>query len=62
MKITGAGVNNNVVLGNYIGTNAAGTAALGNQGVGVLISSGASSNTIGGFATPSVAATTIPAM
>ena len=37
----------NVIQGNYIGTNAAGTAALAN-GVGLLIDSGASGNTIGG--------------
>ena len=41
--------NNNLVAGNLIGTNAAGTAALANQGNGVLISSGASANTVGGL-------------
>ena len=30
IAITGSGASNNVVLGNFIGTNAAGTAALGN--------------------------------
>ena len=42
----------NVVQGNYIGTNAAGTAAVPNTGVqsGVQINNGASSNTIGGGA------------
>ena len=39
-----------MVAGNYIGTNAAGTAALGNSGDGVEIDSGASSNTVGGSA------------
>ena len=39
--------NGNVIQGNFIGTNAAGTAALGN-GYGVTIDSGASKNTIGG--------------
>ncbi len=41
------GTSNNVVQGNYIGTNAAGTAALGNS-QGVQIALGASLNTIGG--------------
>ena len=38
----------NVVDGNYIGTSAAGTAALGN-GIGVVIDAGASANSIGGI-------------
>src|SRR5262249_52453638 len=41
---TPRGAQNSTVNGNYIGTNAAGTAALGNGGVGVL--DGAGSNTI----------------
>jgi hypothetical protein len=41
------GVTGNVVEGNFIGTNAAGTAALPNL-IGVQISNGASGNTIGG--------------
>ena len=36
--------------GNYIGLNAAGTAALGNTQSGISISSGATNNTIGGTA------------
>ncbi|HBI46092.1 MAG TPA: hypothetical protein DDY78_25040 [Planctomycetales bacterium] len=40
----------NVVAGNYIGTNAAGTAAVGNAGNGVQIDTGSSGNTIGGTA------------
>jgi hypothetical protein len=40
----------NVVLGNYIGTNAAGTADLGNSGSGVSITARAANNTIGGTA------------
>ena len=47
IEITGSGASNNAVLGNFIGTNAAGTAALGN-GTGVVIDNGASNNTIGG--------------
>jgi len=45
--IADSGTNNNMVKGNYIGTNAAGTAAVGN-GDGVYIEGGAQSNGIGG--------------
>ena len=38
------------VQGNFIGTNAAGTAALGNGAGGIDINSGATGNTIGGTA------------
>ena len=38
----------NLVAGNYIGVNKAGTGALGNKLYGVLISNGATGNTIGG--------------
>jgi titin len=44
------GATGNVVQGNYIGTNAAGTGALPNGWDGVHISSAASGNTIGGTA------------
>lgn len=45
--INGVGSVNNTVAGNYIGTNAAGTVALSNGGIGVLISNGAGNNLIG---------------
>jgi hypothetical protein len=43
-----SGSESNVVLGNLIGTNAAGTAALGNGLSGVRISNGSDANTVGG--------------
>jgi hypothetical protein len=57
IQITGAGTSNNVVVGNQIGTNHAGSRAIPNgtpgstspnTGCGVLIDSGANDNTIGG--------------
>ncbi|MFV2070124.1 MAG: DUF2341 domain-containing protein, partial [Pirellulales bacterium] len=43
--------NNNVVIGNYIGTDKSGTVSgLGNASVGIRIRNGASGNTIGGTA------------
>jgi len=47
VEIGRTGTNNNWVAGNYIGTNAAGTAALANGGIGVWIWAGAQSNVIG---------------
>ena len=44
------GATGNVVQGNYLGTNAAGTAALANHGDGVTIRNSADANTIGGSA------------
>ena len=41
------GTNGNLVQGNYIGLNAAGSAALPNNAAGVVIAAGAQSNTIG---------------
>jgi titin len=46
--ISGGGTASNLVQGNRIGTNADGTAALGNGTDGVRIDGGASRNTIGG--------------
>jgi len=45
--ITGAGTNGNLVYGDYIGTNAAGTAGILNSGAGVRIRGGASGNYVG---------------
>ncbi len=50
--LTDATATGNLIAGNYIGTNAAGTAAIANAR-GVLVISGANSNTIGG-ATPAM--------
>src|SRR5262249_32265464 len=47
--ISDAGTSNNLVAGNYIGTNAAGTVALGNSQYGVQVQSSATNNTIGGL-------------
>lgn len=41
-------LSNNVVVGNFIGTNAAGNAVAGNSAAGVLLGGRADSNTIGG--------------
>src|SRR5262249_17835437 len=55
--IFGGGTNGNVVLGNYVGTNAAGTAALGNLQQGIVVWGGGANNTIGGLtATPGTGA------
>jgi hypothetical protein len=48
--ITGSGSTGNVFQGNFIGTDATGTMALGNASNGVQITSGATGNTIGGTA------------
>ena len=50
LQIAEAGTNNNIVQGNFIGTNASGTGGLGNSFQAVLISLGASNNIIGGTA------------
>jgi Peptidase family C25 len=55
IEINGTGTNSNVVLGNYIGTNVAGTGAVPNND-GVKVANGAQSNTIGGLtSTPGTA-------
>ncbi len=46
--ITGQGSMRNVVQGNFIGSDSAGKAALGNKSAGVAVSSGASNTLIGG--------------
>ncbi len=48
VQLTNAGTTGNVVAGDLIGTNAAGTAAVANGNDGVIVSAGASSNMIGG--------------
>ena len=50
IKISDSGTSGTVVRGNYVGTNAAGTAAIANAGNGVSLWFGASGNTIGGTA------------
>ena len=47
VQIDGAGTNNNVVAGNYVGTDVTGTLPLGNSQVGVGITGGAQSTIIG---------------
>ncbi|HEY5640818.1 MAG TPA: hypothetical protein VIW01_12305 [Dehalococcoidia bacterium] len=47
--LAGSGASGSTIRGNYIGTDASGTASLGNTGVGVYLG-GAPNNTIGGTA------------
>ena len=47
--ILGAGTNNNLVIGNYIGLTASGGGALANAHIGVQIFNGAQGNIIGGL-------------
>src|SRR5262249_53741005 len=52
VRIVDNGTTGNVVLGNYIGTNSTGMAALGNGAEGVVISGGdGTANTVGGLTT-----------
>ncbi|MCH9664028.1 MAG: hypothetical protein K0U66_10310, partial [Gammaproteobacteria bacterium] len=48
VQLEGTGTNDNVVTGNYIGTDATGLLDRGNTWGGVLIGNGAQNNTIGG--------------
>lgn len=48
--IGGTGADENIVIGNYIGTRADGLAAIGNHQSGVSIPDGAQNNSIGGIA------------
>jgi len=48
VRIHYSGTNNNIVSGNYIGTDVSGTIDLGNTAAGVEIDEGAQSNIIGG--------------
>jgi len=48
VDIIDPGTSDNVVEGDFIGTDSAGGASLGNSGNGILIASGATDNTIGG--------------
>ncbi len=50
VEITGTGTIDNVVSGNLVGTNAAGTAALANTGLAGIMIYDSNSNTIGGTA------------
>jgi parallel beta-helix repeat protein len=47
--ISGTGVTGNIVAGNYIGTAGSGTATIADGNVGIVISAGATNNTIGGL-------------
>ena len=48
VRIDGLNTNNNLVAGNRIGTNTAGTAGIGNAAGGIAITNQAANNTIGG--------------
>ncbi len=48
--VTGSGTDGNVIQGNFIGTNVAGTAALGNGDRGIQVEDSASNTQIGGTA------------
>ena len=46
--VTGSGTDNNIIKGNYIGTDAGGTVAVPNGSIGMYLSTGAQSNIVGG--------------
>ena len=46
--VTGSGSDSNVIKGNYIGTDASGTASVPNGSIGLYLSTGAQSNIVGG--------------
>jgi hypothetical protein len=48
VHVSGAGTDRNRVSGNYIGTDATGTRAMGNAGMGVAVTDGAHDNQVGG--------------
>ena len=48
LAIQNVGANNNIVQGNYVGLNPAGTAAIPNASTGIWVGTGAANNTIGG--------------
>ena len=48
VDLAGGGTSGTTVLGNYIGTDPAGSASIPNRQAGVLVEAGASGNTIGG--------------
>ena len=47
VRISGTGTDSNVVAGNFIGSDASGTLAVGNGGVGIRIFGGAANNIVG---------------
>ncbi len=51
IRLDGSTAELNVIEGNYVGTDTSGTLNLGNEINGVIVSNGASNNTIGGTAT-----------
>jgi nitrous oxidase accessory protein NosD len=54
IRMDGSGTHDNAVVGNYIGTNFFGTAAVANGQNGVRVQNGAHNNTIGGFGSAAV--------
>ncbi|MCC6510709.1 MAG: cadherin domain-containing protein, partial [Pirellulaceae bacterium] len=51
IELNGTGTSNNLIQGNYIGTNSGGSLNLGNGVDGILVTNNASNNTLGGTAT-----------